>query len=249
MTLNSRSFAAILVTLVFGGIVISMLMGWWAASPDSAASTFTEGEFAGKPNPSSIRGMNTLEQVADQYGVPAEVLIRAFNLPADTDPKTFKLSGMESMNTTDVEIGPTSVRIFVALYAALPYELSGESSYLPRSAVDILKEHGDLTPEQVDYLDRHTVQLAGGETIPQPAAVETPVPSESVSIDSANTVKGKTTFGELLAWGVPQNLIEKIISVPMPDPATAIKDFASANNLDFEVLKTALQAEVDKVKK
>jgi hypothetical protein len=161
MTINSRSLAITLFTLMFGGILISMLMGWWAASPDSAAATFAEGEFAGKPDPASIRGMNTLEQVADQYGVPAEVLIRAFNLPADTDPKAFKLSGMEALNTTDIEIGPTSVRIFVALYAALPYELSGESAYLPKNAVDILKERGNLTAEQVEYLDKHTLQPTG----------------------------------------------------------------------------------------
>jgi hypothetical protein len=34
----------------------------------------------------------------------------------------------------------------------------------------------------------------------------------------------------------------------MPDPATKIKDYASANGLDFETLKPALQAEVDKVR-
>jgi hypothetical protein len=61
-------------------------------------------------------------------------------------------------------------------------------------------------------------------------------------------VKGKTTFGELLAWGVPQEIIEGIIGAPMPDPAMILKDYASANGMSFETLKPALQAEVDKVK-
>jgi hypothetical protein len=34
----------------------------------------------------------------------------------------------------------------------------------------------------------------------------------------------------------------------MPDPAMTVKDYASANGLNFETLKPALQAEVDKVK-
>jgi hypothetical protein len=61
-------------------------------------------------------------------------------------------------------------------------------------------------------------------------------------------VKGKTTFGELLAWGVPQEIIEGIIGASMPDPAMILKDYASANGMSFETLKPALQAEVDKVK-
>jgi hypothetical protein len=60
-------------------------------------------------------------------------------------------------------------------------------------------------------------------------------------------VKGKTTFGELIQWGVPQTTIEELIGVSMPDPAMTLKDFASANGLNFETLKPALQAEVDKV--
>ena len=34
----------------------------------------------------------------------------------------------------------------------------------------------------------------------------------------------------------------------MPDPAMTMKDYASANDPDFETLKPALQVQVDKVK-
>ncbi|NOT05956.1 MAG: hypothetical protein HOP27_15280 [Anaerolineales bacterium] len=47
---------------------------------------------------------------------------------------------------------------------------------------------------------------------------------------------------------MPQETIEGIVGMSMPDPAMSVKDFASANGLDFEALKPALQAEVDKVK-
>jgi hypothetical protein len=62
-------------------------------------------------------------------------------------------------------------------------------------------------------------------------------------------VKGKTTFGDLLSWGVPQDVLEKLINAPLPDPAMSVKDYASANGLDFETIKPALQTEVDKIKK
>ena len=80
-------------------------------------------------------------------------------------------------------------------------------------------------------------------TEPTPAAKSTPV----AVIDT--TIKGKTTFGELTQWGVPQAAIEQIIGAPMPNPAMTVKDFASANGLDFETMKTQLQTEVDKIKK
>ncbi len=70
----------------------------------------------------------------------------------------------------------------------------------------------------------------------------------SAAASGEYTVKGKTTFGELIAWGVPQETIEGFIGAPMPDPAMILKDYASANGLSFETLKPALQAEVDKVK-
>jgi hypothetical protein len=77
----------------------------------------------------------------------------------------------------------------------------------------------------------------------------TPAPAETHTTTSEEyTVKGKTTFGELIAWGVSQEIVESIIGAPMPDPAMTMKDYASANGLDFETLKPALQAEVDKVK-
>jgi hypothetical protein len=61
-------------------------------------------------------------------------------------------------------------------------------------------------------------------------------------------VKGKTIFGDLIRWGVPQDVIEEIIGGPMPDPAMKVKDYATANGLLFETIKTQLQAEVDKVR-
>jgi hypothetical protein len=120
---------------------------------------------------------------------------------------------------------------------------------MPQSATDILLAKGNLTPEQIAYLEKYTVTI--GATIPvvEPVVASTPTTTAPQSTTSEEyTVKGKTIFGELIAWGVPQATIEQIIGAPMPDPAMAVKDYASANGLDFETLKPTLQAEVDKVK-
>jgi hypothetical protein len=60
-------------------------------------------------------------------------------------------------------------------------------------------------------------------------------------------VTGKTTFQQLLDWGVPQSAIEGILGGSMPAPSTIIKDHLAAQGLEFSSLKGAFQAEVDKV--
>ena len=149
------------------------------------------------------------------------------------------------------EIGTASVRLFVAYYAGLPFDTTDQEIYMPKSATDILLAKGNLTPDQNAYLEQYTVTVGDSApmTEPQPAVEATPVPTETSSTTSEEyTVKGKTTFGELITWGVPQEVIEQLIGAQMPDPAMTLKDYASSKGLDFETLKTALQAEVDKVK-
>jgi hypothetical protein len=140
------------------------------------------------------------------------------------------------------EIGTASVRLFVAFYTGLPFDTAEQEIYLPQSAADILLAKGNLSPEQIAYLEQFTVTISSSVPVEQPSAESTQVPTSE-----EYTVKGKTTFGEMITWGVPQNIIEQLIGGPMPDPAMSVKEYASANGLNFETLKPALQAEVDKV--
>jgi hypothetical protein len=39
-----------------------------------------------------------------------------------------------------------------------------------------------------------------------------------------------------------------VMGIPMPNPLTKVKDYCTEKGLDFETIKTALQAEVDKIK-
>jgi hypothetical protein len=52
-----------------------------------------------------------------------------------------------------------------------------------------------------------------------------------------------------LDWGVTDEALVTILGMPLPSaPGTTLKDFCSANGLDFESLKALLQAEVDRLK-
>ena len=249
MTLTSKPLAIIVLVMLFGGIAFSSVMGWWATESTKQPVTFTEGEFAGQANPADIRGSYTFGDIANSFEVTPEVLAQAFDI-TEGDLSVFAVKELEAIYLdSGFEIGTASVRLFVAYYMGLPFDTTDQEIFMPQSATDILMAKGNLSPEQIAYLETYTVVV--GESIPaqEPVLEITPVPAESSSTTGEDyTVKGKTTFGELISWGVPQAIIEKIIGDPMPDPAMTVKDYASANSLDFETLKPALQAEVDKVK-
>lgn len=249
MTLTSKPLAVILFVVLFGGIAFSSVMGWWATESSKVPVAFTEGEFAGQANPADIRGSYTLGDIAKSFDVTPEVLAQAFGVATD-DPSAFAVKELEAMYLdSGFEIGTASVRLFVAFYTGLPFDTIDQEIYLPQAATDILLANGNLAPERISYLEKFTVAAGDAAPAEEPLAESTPVPAEThVSTSEEYTVKGKTTFGELITWGVPQDVIEQLIGVPMPDPAMTMKDYASAYGLNFETLKPALQAEVDKVK-
>jgi hypothetical protein len=249
MNLTSKPLAIIVMVLMFGGIFFSSAMGWWATESTKEPVTFTDGEFAGEANPADIRGSYTFGDIANSFDVTPEILAQAFGI-TEGDPAVFAIKELEVIYAdSGFEIGTASVRLFVAYYAGLPFDTTDQEIYMPQSATDILLAKGNLSPEQIAYLEAYTVTL--GESIPavEPVTESTPAPAEASSTTSEEyVIKGKTTFGELVTWGVSQETIEGIVGMSMPDPAMSVKDFASANGLDFEALKPALQAEVDKVK-
>ena len=249
MTLTSKPLAVIVLVTIFGGILFSSAMGWWATTSSKEPVTFTEGEFAGQANPVDIRGSYTFGDIANSFDVTPEILAQAFGI-TEGDPAAFAVKELEAIYLdSGFEIGTASVRLFVAYYTGLPFDTTGQEIYMTQSATDILLAKGNLTPEQVAYLEKYTVTIGETALVEEPVVESTPAPAEAPSTTTEEyTVKGKTTFGELITWGVPQSVIEQLIGNPMPDPAMTVKDYASANGLNFETLKPALQAEVDKVK-
>ena len=245
MTITSKPLAVIVLVIMFGGIAFSSAMGWWVTESTKQPVTFTEGEFAGQANPADIRGSYTFGDIAKSFDVTPEVLAQAFGV-TEGDPAAFAVKELEVISLdSGYEIGTVSVRLFVAYYTGLPFDTTGQEIYLPQPATDILLAKGNLTSEQIAYLEKYKVTLGASAPVAESTLV---VVATSSTVSEENIVKGKTTFGELLAWGVSQEIIESIIGAPLPDLAMTMKDYASANGLNFETLKPALQAEVDKVK-
>src|SRR5512139_3847754 len=156
MTLTSRPLAVILFVLMFGGIALSSEMGWWATESTKEPVKFTEGEFAGQANPVDIRGSYTFGDIAKSFDVTPEVLAQAFGI-TEGEPAAFAVKELEAIYLdSGFEIGTISVRLFVAFYTGLPFDTTGQEIYLPPSATDILLAKGNLTPEQVAYLEQYT---------------------------------------------------------------------------------------------
>jgi len=256
MNLTSKPLAVIIFVVLFGGIALTTATGWWQTTSSKEAATYTEGEFAGQSNPADIRGSYTFGDAEKNFGIPSAILAQAFLIDSN-DPATFAVKGLEEIYaTSEFEIGTGSVRLFVAFYNGLPIDLTTDT-YLPEEAAVILKER-PLTPEQITYLESHTVpNPAAASTAPEVVPTQgaesapeaEPTPSAATSeVSTERLVKGKTSFQEILDWGVSQEIIEQVIGAPMPNPLTKVKDYCAEKGLDFETIKPALQVEVDKVK-
>ena len=256
MTLTSKPLAGLVVILLFGGIFLSSAMGWWQTESTKTAAKITTGEFAGQANPADIRGSYTFGDVEKNFAVPVSALAEAFGVTSGT-PATFSLKGLETMYAGSAqEIGTGSVRLFVAFYKEMPYDLT-EATYLPVSAVAVLRTR-KLTGEQLAYIEAHSVPnpsaapaSAPGTTPPTtsaPAAASTPTSATPAATSTDRTIKGSTTFADVIGWGVSKPAIEKALGMSMPADATKIKDYCTEKGLDFEVIKPALQTLIDQAK-
>jgi hypothetical protein len=86
---------------------------------------------------------------------------------------------------------------------------------------------------------------------PTPEAASASITATSIATEHvapAYTITGKTTFQELLDWGVSKDAIQFSLGGDMPSPSVVIKDYVTEKGLEFAAIKTSLQAEVDKVK-
>jgi hypothetical protein len=248
MTLTSKPLAMTIFVVLFGGILFSSGMGWWQTESTKQAATFSEGEFAGLPNPADIRGSYTFGDVENNFDVSAATLAQAFGV-ASANPSALGVKDLEMIYADqEFEIGTASVRLFVAFYTGLPYEIVSDI-YLPKRAVEILKSHATLTTDQIAYLDAHAVALdSNSATADSSQPAPAPEGDEHTEAESTDRIiKGKTTFQEVLDWGVPQETIEAVIGGPMPNPLTKVKDYCLEKGLSFEAIKSAIQAEIDKV--
>lgn len=69
---------------------------------------------------------------------------------------------------------------------------------------------------------------------------------ESNTFESTNTVKGKTTFDEVLSLGVKKQDLEDILKLDIPNTSIAIRDFCTQNGIEFSTVKSDIQKLIDK---
>lgn len=271
MKIHSKTLGTIIAIVIFGGILGTSAMGLWKTESvrnpnsvqrnesveESVVEAAAENTGTGDYYPADIRGNHRFGEISEMFNIPLEILVQAFALPADVDPANFNNQDFESIYPEfegEQEIGNGSVKWFVALYTGLPFEFEDdeENTYLLRPAVDILKNHADLTAEQIAYLDAYIIEIEieqaeynSPEDDPQTSDEADGDGIESESKQDEMVVAGKTAFADLLDWGVSVEKIETIIGGEIPNRLILIYDYCAENGLPFGQIKAELQAEVD----
>jgi hypothetical protein len=246
MRIKSWVLGLVVMVFIFGGIGISTVTGGWQTTSTKVPAKYSTGEFAGQYNPADIRGSYTFGEISEVFDLPLNDLASAFDIQINK-AREFQVKELESLYFNAVQaVGTNSVRTFVALYKGLPITLSTSDYFLP-AAVQILKEEAALTDEQKVYLDSHIFQS-------QPAASTSTTGVSSPSstpthTTTAGTIIGKTTFQDLLDWGLKQEGIEAVINEKLPAKTLAVRDYASQKGIEFTTLKSQLQALLEALQK
>ncbi|WP_432662474.1 hypothetical protein R9X47_18275 [Wukongibacter baidiensis] len=253
MKIKSTSLGLMIAIILFGGILASSAFNLWKTESPKVPEKFDSGEFSGEYNPSDMRGSYTIDDVSSVFNIPLKDLKTAFGLSDEIDTSILKNKDLKKLYgdlEDGVEIGNGSMKFFVSLYTGLPYEMD-EEAYLPKEAVEVLKANASLTKEQIEYLDNHAVNIKALDQ-ETPTKIQTTDASSTGNqeiSDDHNTdekmVRGTTTFREVLDWGVSKDVIEKTIGGEIADLNMVIRDYCRNNEIQFSVVKEALQSSVD----
>lgn len=211
--------------LIYGVLVLFVflgtILGFQAAGVWSVSGKLTADGDAVQPSAAdvnTIKGWMTLEQITDTYGVPLAEILEQFDLPGDT-PASTAIKDLESDLFSVIEL---------------------RAWLLERAGTDPLSE--SITASSSASAPTATPTLAS--VLETPAA--TPSPTDHVATDG--TITGRTTFQELLDWGVSRQTIQAIIADDLPSASTTIKDFITQKGMEFSPVKTSLQEALDQVK-
>lgn len=154
MKIRSSSLGVIIFVIIFGGILSTSILGIWKTEGTKTPRKISAGDYAGSYDPADIRGSYTFSNISKNYNIPIKDLGEAFGIKENVE--NFKVKELEGIYS-ELDVRTGSVRLFVALYTGLPFEIK-EDIYLPQSAVDILKNKRQLTTEEITYIEGHTVR-------------------------------------------------------------------------------------------
>jgi hypothetical protein len=211
-------FGVVVVIVFMSVVVISQAAGYWSTS----GKVTTSGELV---NPSAddvetIKGWMTLNQISESYAVPLIEILQKFSLPDDTSGET-AIKDLES-ETFEVTI----------LREWLVSRMNGE---VPAMATPV-------STEQSSQIAVSPTQEATISIPPQPT-----VDITETHIAPEKTITRKTTFQELIDWGLGIKVIESVIGSPFPGGEIIIKDYVTGLGMEFSPVKTTLQEALDKM--
>lgn len=233
--MKQKTLALLTTGVIFGGILLTMIIGIWTTESTKIPARYLDGSAKGAYNPEDIRGSYTFSEISTLFEVSPDVLIKAFDLPSNSDLDTFKSKDLESLyvvDTPNVDIGNESVQVFVALYKDLPIVLS--DTYLPAQAVDLLLSlDKDWPSETIAYLNAHRITVKQAALVVE-ATTETTEHEEPL-------IKGTTTFQQLLDAGIEKAQIEQILDAKLPPTNMLVKDYCVQNGLSFSEVKAAIE--------
>jgi hypothetical protein len=250
MTLRSKHILPIVLAVFIIGIGGTMILNLWQTTSSKVPATYTTGEFAGEYNPADIRGSYSFGDIEEAFAVPVAALAKAFAVEDTDNPAAFLCKSLEDLYgaTENGEVGTDSVRWFVALYTGLPYSPE-EDTLLPSPSISVLRER--LTEAELETVRAKTVNLSalGGSVPDDSQAAESDATSTQVEETHTETetgeVKGNTTFGQLLSWGVSKETIQQILGLPIGNAGVTVRDYCIENDIEFSTVKDALQEAAD----
>ncbi len=248
---RSRFLAPAILAVFVLGIGLSMMLNFWETESTKVPAKYATGDYAGQANPADIRGSYSMGDISEAFGIEVETLAKAFGVTAD-NPENFQVKEFETIYgplPDGSEVGTDSMRLFVALYLGLPYTPE-ETTKLPSPAVSVLKEK--LTPADLEAVQKLSVKLgdlrAETEGIAETGTTDSSSGEAAAAVEHTEdeaVIKGKTTFNDLLDWGLSREEIEDALGFDMGPRATAIRDYLSEKGLEFSEYKTKLQTLLD----
>lgn len=242
--ISARTIAVVVPAILFIGIIVSMLLGYWQTESSKVPRLISEGELAGAYDPADIRGSYMFSDIEESFGVPAEIIAEAYGFE---DPEHAAKEVGEKfeiiLEGSDYDIGTDSVRWFVSLYLGYPYEPE-ETTLLTEQGLVLLYGSGRITDEQYNVL-----MEGRSYTVPADAGGLQPEPEMSVEdmSDPVLEIKGKTTFREILETGVSLGEIEDIVGFEVVSEDLSVRDACLEQGIEFSEVRESLQGLVDRL--
>lgn len=239
MKISNKTIVVSIVVVLFCGIFIFDSLGLWKTESTKIPQKISQGEFAGEYNPEDIRGSYSFKDIENAFGVKSETIARAFNLDA-VNPGGIKAKDLETVYDYfegDMEIGTGSIKLFISLYTGLPYS---EVDYLPTTAVEVLKEEGKWSDDLENLISNYIVDVGDELSVLESSTQTEGNEGNSTDHEETMEVKGKTTFADIIGWGVEKERIEEILGFEIGNVNMNIRDACEDNGVSFGEAKSRL---------